>query len=292
MEIKYIVKNSDNYLNINDVLNIEFKISSRLKLKLINNNCIFLNGKISDTRLTIKENDIISINFDYEEDNSNIVPHKQNLDIVYEDEWIIVINKPAGIAIHPSILHYEDSLSNGIKFYFDSIGLKKKIRPVNRLDLNTSGLAVFAKCEYIQDCLNKQMQSKNFVKEYLALADGIFEDKTGTINLPIARKEGSIIERCISPTGQVSITHYEVLKEYSTYSLIKCTLETGRTHQIRVHMSAIGHPLLGDTLYGTVSNFINRHSLHCYKLQFTHPINKKIMYLESKLPEDMSELIN
>ena len=292
MEIKYIVKNSDNYLNINDILNIEFKISSRLKLKLINNNCIFLNGKISDTRLTIKENDIISINFDYEEDNSNIVPHKQNLDIVYEDEWIIVINKPAGIAIHPSILHYEDSLSNGIKFYFDSIGLKKKIRPVNRLDLNTSGLVVFAKCEYIQDCLNKQMQSKNFVKEYLALADGIFEDKTGTINLPIARKEGSIIERCISPTGQVSITHYEVLKEYSTYSLIKCTLETGRTHQIRVHMSAIGHPLLGDTLYGTVSNFINRHSLHCYKLQFTHPINKKIMYLESKLPEDMSELIN
>lgn len=287
MEIKYIVKKDDNYFNINDVLNLEFKISSRLKLKLINNNSIFLNGKICDTRLPVKENDIVTVNFNYKEDNSNIVPHKQNLDIVYEDEWILVVNKPAGIAVHPSILHYEDSISNGIRFYFDSIGLKKKIRPVNRLDLNTSGLIIFAKCEYIQECLNKQMQSKNFIKEYLALADGIFENKTGTINLPIARKEGSIIERCISSKGQNSITHYEVIKEYSSYSLIKCTLETGRTHQIRVHMSAIGHPLLGDTLYGEYSNLINRQALHCYKLKFIHPINKTLIELESQLPEDM-----
>ena len=200
---------------------------------------------------------------------------------------ILVVNKPAGIAVHPSILHYEDSISSGVRFYFDSIGLKKKIRPVNRLDLNTSGLVIFAKCEYIQDCLNKQMQNKSFIKEYLALANGIFENKTETISLPIARKEGSIIERCISSNGQISITHYEVLKEYPSYSLVKCTLETGRTHQIRVHMSAIGHPLLGDTLYGKYSNLISRQALHCYKLKFIHPINKTLIELESELPEDM-----
>lgn len=286
MEIKYIVKKDDNYLNINDVLNLEFNISSRLKLKLIKNNCIFLNGIVCDTRLKIKENDIITVDFSYEEISSNIVPKKMDLNIVYEDDWLLVINKPAGFATHPSILHYEDSISNGVKYYFDKIGLKKKIRPINRLDLNTSGLIIFAKCEYLQECLNKQMQNKTFVKEYLALADGIFETKNGIINLPIARKEGSIIERCISTDGQTSITHYKVLKEYNSYSLIECKLETGRTHQIRVHMSAIGHPLLGDTLYGKSSKLISRHALHCYKLEFVHPVSNTALKLVAELPED------
>lgn len=118
-------------------------------------------------------------------------------------------------------------------------GLKKKIRPVNRLDKDTSGLVIFAKCEYIQECLSNQMKNKEFIKEYLALVSGKFDIKSGTITLPIARKNGSIIERCIKENGQTSITHYEVLKEFENYSLVKCTLETGRTHQIRVHMSAI-----------------------------------------------------
>lgn len=287
MEIRYIVKKDDNYLNINDVINIEFKISSRLKLKLINNNCILLNGVSCDTRLGIKENDVITVNFDYKEDNSNIVPQKQNLNIVYEDDWLLVINKSAGFAVHPSILHYEDSLSNGVKYYFDKLGLKKKIRPVNRLDLNTSGLIIFAKCEYIQECLTTQMKNNTFLKEYLALANGIFENKKGTINLPIARKKGSIIERCISAEGQDSITHYEVIKEYQSYSLVKCTLETGRTHQIRVHMAAIGHPLLGDTLYGEPSDFIGRQALHSYKIKFIHPVTKKEIELIAELPQDM-----
>ena len=290
MEIKYIVKKDDNYFYINDVLNLEFKISSRLKLKLINSNRIFLNNIPSDTRVSIRPNDVIKINFDYEEDNSNIVPQKQNLNIVYEDDWLLVINKPAGIAIHPSILHYEDSLSNGIKYYFDKIGLKKKIRPVNRLDLNTSGLVIFAKCEYIQENLTLQMKDKTFVKEYLALADGVFENKRDIINLPIDRKPGSIIERCISLAGQTSITHYEVLQEFDKYSLIKCTLETGRTHQIRVHMSAIGHPLLGDTLYGKSSNLISRHALHSSKIKFIHPISKNEIEIEAELPEDMEHI--
>lgn len=243
MELKYIVEKNINQ-NIDYVLNNEFNISSRLRQKLINNNSIKLNGVVCNTKQNLKPSDILFINFDYEEDNSNIIPCKMDLDIVYEDEWLLIINKPSGFAIHPSILHYEDSISNGIRYYFDKICLKKKIRPVNRLDLNTSGLVVFAKCEYIQECLSKQMSNNEFKKEYLALANGRFVQNTGTIDLPISRKENSIIERCINNNGQRSITLYEVLQDFSEYSLVKCKLETGRTHQIRVHMSAIGHPLL------------------------------------------------
>lgn len=247
---------------------------------------ILLNNKICDTRSIANAGDVITIDFNYEEDNSNIVPTQMNLNIVFEDDWLLIINKPAGIAVHPSILHYSDSLCNGIRFYFDKIGLKKKVRPVNRLDLNTSGLVVFAKCEYIQECLISQMKNNEFKKEYLAVCNGIFEKKSGTINLPIARKENSIIERCISEDGQPSITHYEVLKEFDNYSLVKCSLETGRTHQIRVHMSAIGHPLLGDSLYGSISDLIDRQALHCYNLQFVHPVNNNVLNFYGELPID------
>lgn len=284
MEINYEIKNSTQ--TINSILQNELKISSRLLYKLIKLNKIELNHKPCDTRKAGTLEDTIRVNFDYEEDNSNIVPTKMDLNIIFEDDWLLVVNKPAGIAIHPSVLHYSDSLCNGIRFYFDKIGLKKKIRPVNRLDLNTSGLVVFAKCEYIQECLINQMKNNQFKKEYLAVCDGVFNEKSGTINLPIARKENSIIERCISENGQTAITHYEVLKEFDNYSLVKCSLETGRTHQIRVHMSAIGHPLLGDTLYGSISDLINRQALHCYNLQFIHPVYNNDLNFFGDLPND------
>lgn len=284
MEINYEIKN--NTQTINSILQNELKISSRLLYKLIKLNKIELNHKPCDTRKTGNLEDTITVNFDYEEDNSNIVPTKMDLNIIFEDDWLLVVNKPAGIAIHPSVLHYSDSLCNGIRFYFDKIGLKKKIRPVNRLDLNTSGLVIFAKCEYIQECLINQMKKNQFKKEYLAVCDGIFDEKSGTINLPIARKENSIIERCISENGQTAITHYEILKEFDNYSLVKCSLETGRTHQIRVHMFAIGHPLLGDSLYGSISDLINRQALHCYNLQFIHPVYNNDLNFFGDLPND------
>ena len=134
------------------------------------------------------------------------------------------------------------------------------------------------------------MKDNVFKKEYLAICDGIFENKSGTVNLPIARKENSIIERCISKDGQISITHYEVLKEFANYSLVKLNLETGRTHQIRVHMSAISHPLIGDSLYGSSSDLINRQALHCFKLQFVHPITKVFMDFCGEVPLDFKKL--
>ena len=289
MKLEYIVKNNK-YQNINQVLKNEFDLSSRLTSKLIKNKKILLNGIFVDTRTIIKENNLLEIFLDDEEDNSNIIPSKMNLNIIFEDEGMLVVNKPSGTTIHPSILHYEDSLSNGIRYYFDQIGLKKKIRPVNRLDKDTSGLVIFAKNAYIQECLIKQMKNNIFKKEYLCIVTGKLSNKKGIINAPIARKQGSIIERCVNANGQNSITHYEVIKELDNYSLVKCELETGRTHQIRVHFAYINHPLIGDYLYGTKSDLISRQALHCYRLSFVNPISHSFQSLESPLPNDMKLL--
>ncbi len=291
MELKYVIKQTDNQKTINEIISSQFDLSTRLYSKLIRNKKIYKNGKIADTRYPTTYNDIILIDLNIEEDTTNIIPIKMNLDIIYEDEWFLVINKPAGIPIHPSRLHYKDSLSNGVRYYFDSISLKKKIRPVNRLDLNTSGLVIFAKCEYIQEALSKQMTDGSFQKEYICIVEGILTKKEDTIILPIGRKQGSIIERCVYTNGQPSITHYKVLKEFNNYSFLQCKLETGRTHQIRVHMQAIGHPIIGDTLYGNVSNLINRQALHSYKINYIHPITKEPLNFTSILPRDMKALL-
>ena len=297
MVLKYKIKETDEYKIIKDVLKSYFHISDRLLLKLKRNEKIFLNSRKSYVYSNVTPNDIVEIVIDFDEDNSNIVPAKMNLNILYEDDCYMIINKPAGIPVHPSMEHYADSLSNGIKYYFDSIGINKKIRPVNRLDKDTSGIVVFAKNEYIQECLVKQMQSNIFYKEYIAICEGRFSNKSGAINAPIARKENSIIERCINfNCGESAITEYEVLQEgknvFSPYSVVKCILKTGRTHQIRVHMQYINHPLLGDSLYGNSSHLIKRQALHSYKTSFIHPLlNKQVEYV-APIPNDLLVLIN
>lgn len=305
MKLVYQAPEKTPYKTIKKVLKIEFSISDRLLLKLKKLQRIYLNGQIVYVHHPIQKGDIIQCDLEYEEDNSNIVPTPLPLAILYEDEGYLVVDKPAGIPVHPSCDHYTDSLSNRVRSYFDQIRLKKKIRPVNRLDKDTSGLVIFAKNEYIQECLVRQMQSKEFVKKYIAFVDGHLENQKGTIQAPISRRENSIIERCVSLNGDTAITHYQVLnskemKEIFQYKslniaddfdIVECTLETGRTHQIRVHMAHIGHSLLGDTLYGTTSPLISRQALHCYTMRFIHPITKQEVIYKSNLPEDMITII-
>lgn len=301
MKLVYQVPEETTYQTVKEVLKIELSMSDRLLLKLKKLQRISLNGKIVYVHHPIQKGDVIGCDLEYEEDNSNIVPTFLPLSILYEDEGYLVIDKPAGIPVHPSCDHYADSLSNRVRYYFDQIGLKKKIRPVNRLDKDTSGLVIFAKNEYIQECLVKQMQTKEFIKKYVAIVNGHIENKKGTISAPIARKKNSIIERCVSLDGEISITHYQVFgqekieelfqgknfNKTNAFDVVECILETGRTHQIRVHMAHIGHPLLGDTLYGTSSSLISRQALHCYQMRFIHPITKQEVVYRSNLPEDM-----
>ena len=283
MKLSYI--NLNKYFNVKEVLKAEFSMSDRLLLKLKKLDKIYLNGKVTSVNHPIVENDLIECHLDYDEDNSNIVPTKISINIIYEDEAYLVVNKPAGIPVHPSTDHYTDSLANGVIFYFNQIGLKKKIRPVNRLDKDTSGIVIFAKNEYIQECLIKQMKNKQFIKKYIAIVNGNLDNLEGIINAPIARKENSIIERCVSETGDTAITHYKVLKRNDNFDVIECILETGRTHQIRVHFAYLGHSLLSDTLYGVSSPLINRQALHAYEVEFIHPITKQKVKYIADIPE-------
>lgn len=299
MKLEYKVVDNK-YLHIKEVLKSHFGISDRLLVKLKKNHKIFLNSSQQYVNHTLKIGDLISVNLDFDETTENIVPTKMNLNIIYEDDGIIILNKPANMPVHPSILHYENSLSNRLKYYYDTKNIKRKIRPVNRLDKDTSGIVVFAKNEYIQECLIKQMKNKSFVKEYYAILVGHLDTTSGTISAPISRKNGSIIEREINPNGDYAVTHYELIKNFEItsdniiqkLSLVKFNLETGRTHQIRLHSRYINHPILGDSLYGTTSEIISRQALHAFKIMFIHPLTKKQMIFEIDLPNDMKKIIN
>lgn len=237
-------------------------------------------------------NDVISADLNFDEDSENIVSTEMPLNILYEDDYILAINKPANMPVHPSLRHFDNTLSNYVKYYFESKNLHRKIRIVTRLDKDTSGVVIFAKNEYVQEHLTLQMKNNTFKKEYLGILEGVIFPQSGIIDAKIARKQNSIIERCVSENGKLSVTHYDVIKTINNMSLVHFTLETGRTHQIRVHSSYIGHPIIGDTLYGTPSPLIQRQALHAYKVTFIHPITLKEIIIEEKLPKDMNKLVN
>lgn len=253
MLLKYIVEDNK---NLRSILKDELNISSRLFNK-IKNKYVFVNGEHAIYYKDLNVDDVVEVDFGYDDENYNNIVSNPDIKfgIVYEDDWLLIVNKGANLPVHPSLNHYDISLSNGIRAYFDKIGLNKTVRLVNRIDKDTTGLVVIAKCEYIQECLIKQMNDNSFIKEYIAIARGLV-DSSGVIDFPIARKDGSIIERCVDLVrGKNAITNY-VRLNYNPeldISLVKCRLLTGRTHQIRVHFAYIRHPLLGDSLYGLES---------------------------------------
>lgn len=288
MELTYKVKNEN---KVKETLKNQFDFSKRFLKKLKDNNRIYKNGLSTYLDTQVQNGDLISVNIDFEEDSPNIIATNIPIKIIYEDESYIIINKEAGIETHPTCSNYENTLANGVKYYYEQNNIKRKIRPVNRLDKDTSGLIIFAKNEYVQEELIKQMKSRTFKKEYMAVVEGLFEEKMGIIDAPIKRKEGSILERCIDANGDIALTEYFALEEFNNMTLVKCKLKTGRTHQIRVHMKYIGHSIVGDFLYGIRDGRINRQALHSYKLEFIHPINKEHVVYEICLPEDILKLV-
>lgn len=203
--------------------------------------------------------------------------------LAYEDDFLLIIDKPAGMLVHPTVSERGTTLYDYVKAYYEANGITAGIHPVSRLDRNTSGLVIFAKEPVVQHWLSQQQVEK----EYLALACGRFDCSEGIIEAPIARKEGSIIERCVDyERGKYAKTAYEVLAAYSNHTLLKVRLFTGRTHQIRVHLASIGHPLVNDNLYGTPGPQA-RHALHAYRLAFKHPVSDVFLEISRALPEDL-----
>ena len=247
---------------------------------------ICLNGTYVHMNHMLAEGDVLTVWIREKENSGQIRPVKLPFAIVYEDEDLLVINKPAGMPVHPSRGNPENSLGNALAWYFKEQGVPFVFRCINRLDRDTTGALILAKNPLSAAILSVQMKKRQILRTYLALVDGLLPD-SGTINAPIARMEGSVITREVNfGTGESAITHYERLAAGKEYSLAELHLETGRTHQIRVHMKYIGHPLPGDYLYNPDYRLINRQPLHSYQLEFTHPITGKVMLFTAPLPID------
>lgn len=252
---------------------------------LVNNIWYHLNEKLH-------ADDILKVQIQERESSKQIPPIYLPLDIVYEDEDIIVLNKDAGMPIHPSLNNYTNSLANGLAWYFHEQGNPFVFRCTNRLDRDTSGLTVVAKHMLSSSILSGLAVRHEISREYLAIVKGSLFPKSGTISAPLSRKPGSIIERIVDyKCGEAAVTHYRAITEHNGHTLVSLQLETGRTHQIRIHMKHLGFPLIGDYLYNPDMEMIQRQALHSHRLAFPHPITGSTMEFIAPLPADMSKII-
>lgn len=279
-----IAEEKDENLSLKQVL-LNRDFSSTLIKNYKHNGKILVNNQLSMINRIIKKNDIIELILN--DANESIEPQKMELKICYEDDDILVIDKPAGVVVHPTTGYRENTLANGIAWYYEDKKIKSSIRPVNRLDKDTSGLIVFAKNPFMQNYLQNVCPMN---KLYLAIIEGKLKDK-GTIDLPIGRKPGSIVERMVRQDGERAITHYTVLKSSENLSLLRVKIETGRTHQIRVHLSHIGHPIIGDTLYGSNKLLIRRQALHSFRISLKQPFLNKYISICAQVPQDMKNVL-
>lgn len=249
---------------------------------------ILINDKECKRDDKINKDDIVSI---IENEEIDFIPENKKLDIIYEDDYLLIVNKPSNIIVHPDDKKKLGSMCNIVANYYKNKGYDLSVKYAHRLDIDTTGILIFCKDMLTMAYMNYHISLHNVKRTYECLCEGIFKDKKGIINLPIGEDRHHKQRRRVSKTGQAAITHYEVIKELKNYSLVSVILETGRTHQIRVHLSHIGHSLLGDELYFGNKRQIKRVALHSYMVEFIHPVTNELIKLVKKLPFDMQNLV-
>ena len=325
--IRTINYNIPNHIMLTPILTIKGYLKSRgystQNLKILKQlpGGILLNGEPAHMNARLTTGDILTVQIKEDASSENIIPVPLPLSIVYEDEDLLVVNKPAGMPIHPSQNNYDNTLANALAYYFQQKGEPFVFRCIGRLDRDTSGLTVIAKhfvsAGILGDLVAQKAQMScdapcpvdpwirsrdAFTREYLAIVRGTLTPAEGTITAPLGRKPGSVIERCVDyENGEPAVTHYRVLEQKNGYSLVSLILGTGRTHQIRIHMKYIGHPLVGDYLYNPEASIndsgnalipsLTRQALHSHHLSFPHPITGTPLEFISPLPEDMQQLL-
>lgn len=284
--LTFHIHSDDDNLDLKQYLRRRAAVSLTAWRKLKRTGTVTVNGEPATGRTILHTGDILHLVWHEE---NHLSPTAAPLRILYEDEFLLIIDKPAGMLVHPTASEEGTSVGNIVTHYYRQKGLSIAFHPIHRLDRGTSGILAIAKVAHIQQILSAQNHSQ-MSRTYLALVHGTLAPR-GSVTTPIARKEGSIIERTVSEDGQEAHTDYETLLTRDGLSLVRLTLHTGRTHQIRVHMASIGHPLIGDDLYGSPYHAFPRQALHSSQLSFIHPITNQNICIISSLPIDMVNLL-
>ena len=293
-----IVSTEDEGTRIDKYISSKIENLSRMTIqRMIENGDILVNGKVVRTSYKIQESDKIEITLE-EPKEAHLKPEDIPLDIVYEDNDILVVNKQKGLVVHPGNGNPNGTLVNAIMAHCkDSLsGIGGEIRPgiVHRIDKDTSGLLIIAKNDKAHINLSEQIKNHEVKKTYLALVRGRIKEQEATIDMPIARDEKNRIKMAVDKNGKSAITHFKVLKKYENYTFLEVNIETGRTHQIRVHLSKIGFPLVGDSVYSNGKNpfGVQGQMLHSYRLEFKHPVTGEVLKLEAKLPKYFQDVLD
>lgn len=290
--MKWTIEKEHDGINIRDYLQQVRGLSRRILISAKSEDgVILLNGREETVRKLLHAGDKLEVKLPPEEVSKWLVPEAIALSIIYEDEALVILNKPAGMATLPSPKHKSGTMANALIAYYKQIGNPNTVHVVTRLDRETSGLILIAKDRMSHSLLARSQKQFAIQRKYQAIIAGSLEELSGTIRAPIGRKQDSIVEREVTEMGKEAITHYRIISSWEKYSLVEITLETGRTHQIRVHFSHINHPLAGDDLYEGKTEIINRQALHCHELTFQHPYTNELLSFRTELPEDMTRAI-
>jgi len=284
-----IIKVEKDGIGLEEFLKEDYDISSRLFKKLYRRNHILVNGQFQKKNIDLNKGDIVSIVIEDEIDNTP--PEPIPLDIIYENDDVIIINKKPYIVVHQTKSHQSNTMANGVSYYFRSKGIKRKIRFVNRLDMNTSGILIVAKSAFAHQQMALQFDRREVEKKYLAVVSGVVEKDEGIIDLPIGREEDRSVKKTVTEDGKEAITKYKVIERYKDATLLEVQIFTGKSHQIRVHLNHIGHPIIGDTLYHEPHKNIDRQALHSYYLKIRLPRENEKRVFVAEMPEDMAKLI-